>query len=117
MNNENIDMSYRISDYVCPMCKSRGMDILMENMGNRYICPICRSSYSYGKIIPQNIIEKINNSFIDDDSLNDILSPHPNCSYLNNILIEITWIRHFVHEFLTEVDSYRYPTMVTTIGG
>lgn len=106
MNNENIDMSYRISDYVCPMCKSRGMDILMENMGNRYICPICRLSYSYGKIIPQNIIEKINNSFIDDDSLNDILSPHPNCSYLNNILIEIR----------DSIQSGHYLSALTTLG-
>ena len=30
---------------------------------------------------------------------------------------EFTWIRHFVHEFLTKVDSYRYRTMVTTVSG
>ena len=89
MNDDIVDMSYCISDYVCPYCKSRGIDILMEKMGNRYICPICRSSILHGNITPQNIIEKIINSFEDNDDLNNILSPHPNCSYLNDILIEI----------------------------
>ena len=89
MTDETIDLSYKISNYICPVCKARGMQFLMERMGNHYICPICRSSCYHGEMDYRNIVSMIEKSFEDDYSLNNLLSPHPNCSYLNNILIEI----------------------------
>ena len=89
MKDETIDLTYRISNCVCPVCLSRGMRILMEQMGNQYICPICKSSCCYGEEDFRNIVSRVRDSFEDDPFLNDLLLPHPSCPHLNNILIEI----------------------------
>ena len=62
----------------------------MEQMGNYFVCPICKSSFIRGPVTFENVLKKCYESFqSNNELLDDYLSPHPQCSYLDTILLEI----------------------------
>ena len=90
MNGRSFDYSYHISDTICPICKKDGYIILMEQMGNHFVCPICKSSFNRGPSTFENVLKEFYESFqSNNELLDDYTSPHPWCSYLDTILLEI----------------------------